>query len=134
MSTETETYVDVEARAKAAAEAQAETKAQGEAQSAVLTTRGIQCQKVHELVDLWFYGVWDAEQFKRWAVLTAADGEALPPGENPDPPSLAKLVAVIGLLLGGMAPPDPPALAAASEPAPPPLPRQQQQPFGPPPQ
>jgi hypothetical protein len=120
MSTEAEAeveaeaaYVDVEARSKAAAEAQAETKAQGEAQSAVLTTRGIQCQKAHELIDLWFYGVWDAEQFKRWLVLTAADGEALPPGETPDPPTLAKLVVVIGLLLGGMAPPTPPAAREA---------------------
>jgi hypothetical protein len=117
MSTETkaeaEAYVDVEARSKADAEAKAEAKVQGEAQSALLTERGIQCQKAHELVDLWFYGEWDAVQFKRWLVLTAQ------PEDSVDLPSLGKLVAVLGLLLGGMAPPTPPARVAAPAPTPP---------------
>ena len=87
-------YDDIEARARANQEAAATAKAQTEVYTAIATERGIQCQKAHELVDLWFAD-WDAEKAKRWVALTASDGDV------PDlTPNVDHVLALIGLCLG----------------------------------
>jgi hypothetical protein len=96
-------YLAAEAFARSAVEAKAEAEVQAIASAALTTERGIQCAKAHELVDLWFFGEWDEAKFRRWAVLTGSE----------DPPALGKIIAVMGLLLGGMTPPPPPAREVA---------------------
>jgi len=97
-------WIAAEAFAKRAADAKEAAEIQAIASAAVTTERGIQCQKAHELIDLWFYGDWDTAKFQRWAVLTASE----------NPPSLAQMIAAMGLLLGGMTPPPPPPARARS--------------------
>jgi transposase InsO family protein len=105
-------YVDAEERMRANQEAAAAAKAQTEIYTGMATERGIQCQKAHELVDLWFSD-WDAEKVKRWVALTASDGDV------PDlTPNVDHVLALIGLCLGfapvhEIAPP--PAAAAATD-------------------
>ena len=92
--TTTTVIEDIETRAKAMAEAKAEETAQIVAHAAVRTERYIQCQKAHELIDLWF-STWDEEKAKRWAVLSSGAGD----GSTDLTPNVDHVLAVLGLCL-----------------------------------
>jgi len=62
-------YDDIVARAKANSEAAAAAKAQTEIYTAVATERGIQCQKAHEIIDLWF-ATWEPADVLHWKALS----------------------------------------------------------------
>ena len=62
-------YDDIVARAKANSEAAAAAKAQTEIYTAVATERGIQCQKAHEIIDLWF-ATWEPSHALQWKSLS----------------------------------------------------------------
>ena len=62
-------YDDITARAKANSEAAAAAKAQTEIYTAVATERGIQCQKAHEIIDLWF-ATWEPSHALQWKALS----------------------------------------------------------------